>query len=403
MLRPAGSLPQPAPLLLDITRLVWRQWAGRRPTGIDRVCLAYLTHFADRAQAVVQHRHVRRIFDPGVSRQLFHLLEERPKNFRSWLIRTLAGQLLAAGDRGRGRPYFNIGHTGLDDPMMRRWIQTADVLPVYFVHDLIPLSHPEFCRAGEHGRHKQRMRTVLETASGVIGNSQATLDALEQFGLAERLPRPPPLAAWLGSPSFDKPSRPTLPDRPTFVVLGTIEARKNHLLLLNIWSRLIARLGAKSPRLLIIGQRGWEAEDVINRLDRDETLRGHVVEVSGCSDSELAGHLSTARALLFPSLAEGYGLPLIEALGLGVPVIASDLPVLREIGQNIPIFLNPVDERSWETTILDFADASSSARAAQLDRISTFRAPSWTDHFAAVERWLPTLGLDRKPVEDRVD
>ena len=130
-------------------------------------------------------------------------------------------------------------------------------------------------------------------------------------------------------------------------------------------------------------------------LDGDETLRGHVVEISGCSDFELAGHLSTARALLFPSLAEGYGLPLIEALGLGVPVIASDLPVLHEIGQELPMFLSPVDEPGWEAAILDFADATSPARAVQLDRISTFRPPNWADHFAAVERWLPTLGLDR--------
>lgn len=396
MLRPASSaVSGDAPFLLDITRLVWRQWAGRRPTGIDRVCLAYLTHFADRAQAVVQHRHLRRIFGPTVSRQLFQLLEERPKDFRSRLVRALAGQLLARGDHGRGRPYFNIGHTGLDDPMLRRWLLTADVRPIYLVHDLIPLSHPEFCREGERKRHNQRMRTVLETASGLIGNSQATLDALAKFGLAERMPRPPQLAAWLGSTSFDKPLRPILPDRPTFVVLGTIEARKNHLLLLNIWSRLITRFGASAPRLLIIGQRGWEAEEVNNMLDGDETLRGHVVEISGCSDFELAGHLSTARALLFPSLAEGYGLPLIEALGLGVPVIASDLPVLHEIGQEIPMFLSPVDELGWEAAILDFVDATSPARAVQLDRISTFRPPSWADHFAAVERWLPTLGLDR--------
>lgn len=396
MLRPAGSaVPGAKPLLLDITRLVWRQWAGRHPTGIDRVCLAYLTHFGDRAQAVVQHRHLRRIFGPVVSRQLFQLLEERPKDFRSRLVRALAGQLLAKGDHGRGRPYFNIGHTGLDDPMLRRWLLTADVCPIYLVHDLIPLSHPEFCRPGERKRHDQRMRTVLETASGLIGNSQATLDALAQFGFAERLPRPPQLAAWLGSTSFDKPLRPILPGRPTFVVLGTIEARKNHLLLLNIWLRLITRFGASAPRLLIIGQRGWEAAEVISMLDGDETLRGHVVEISGCSDFELAGHLSTARALLFPSLAEGYGLPLIEALGLGVPVIASDLPVLHEIGQELPMFLSPVDEPGWEAAILDFADATSPARAVQLDRISTFRPPNWADHFAAVERWLPTLGLDR--------
>ena len=357
-------------------------------------------HFGDRAQAVVQYGPIRRIFGQRASRELFRLLQERPQNFRRRLVRILAGQLLSGGDQGRGRPYFNIGHTGLDEQMMRHWLQTADVRPIYLVHDLIPLRHPEYCRPGELGRHERRMRTVLETGTGVIGNSQATLDALAEFGLVERLPRPPHLAAWLGTTPLDKPWRPSPTERPTFVILGTIEARKNHQLLLNIWSRLITRFGASAPRLLVIGQRGWEAEEVNNKLDRDETLRGYVVKISGCSDSELAKHLSTARALLFPSFAEGFGLPLIEALSLGVPVIASDLPVLHEIGQEIPMYLSPVDELGWEAAILDFAGASSPARAVQLDRVSTFRPPTWADHFAAVERWLPTLGLDRKPLED---
>lgn len=357
-------------------------------------------HFGDRAQAVVQYGPIRRIFGQRASRELFRLLQEPPQNFRRRLVRILAGQLLSGSDQGRGRPYFNIGHTGLDEQMMRHWLQTADVRPIYLVHDLIPLRHPEYCRPGELGRHERRMRTVLETGIGVIGNSQATLDALAEFGLVERLPRPPHLAAWLGTTPLDKPWRPSPTERPTFVILGTIEARKNHQLLLNIWSRLITRFGASAPRLLVIGQRGWEAEEVNNKLDRDETLRGYVVEISGCSDSELANYLSTARALLFPSFAEGFGLPLIEALSLGVPVIASDLPVLHEIGQEIPMYLSPVDELGWEAAILDFAGASSPARAVQLDRVSTFRPPNWADHFAAVERWLPTLGLDRKPLED---
>jgi hypothetical protein len=56
-------LADEAPLLLDVTRLIWRRWAGGRPTGIDRVCLAYLDHFGSAAQAVIQHPRLRRIMD----------------------------------------------------------------------------------------------------------------------------------------------------------------------------------------------------------------------------------------------------------------------------------------------------------------------------------------------------
>ena len=389
-----------APLLLDVTRLVWRQWAGRRPTGIDRVCLAYLDHFKAKAQAVVQYRHLRRIFGVEVSRKLFGLLEERPRNFRTQLVRLLSKPSSIASNDGRGRPYLNIGHTGLEDPFFRRWVDGANVRAVYLVHDLIPLSHPEFCRDGEHDKHERRMRTVLETASGVIGNSQVTLDALAQFARAEGLPQPPQLPAWLGSPIFEQVTSRALPDRPTFVVLGTIEARKNHLLLLNIWARLIARFGDRAPQLLIIGQRGWEAEQVNGILDRSDTLRGHVVELSRCSDSALAAHLTSARALLFPSMVEGYGLPLIEALELGVPVIASDLPVLHEIGQEIPLFLSPIDGLGWEAAIIDFAQPQSATRDDQLERIKSFKPPSWADHFAKVEQWLPSLGSGDQPAKD---
>jgi glycosyltransferase involved in cell wall biosynthesis len=151
---------------------------------------------------------------------------------------------------------------------------------------------------------------------------------------------------------------------------------------------LIDRLGTSAPRLLIIGQRGWEAESVFNLLDRSEKLRGHVVELSGCSDQELANHLASARALLFPSLAEGYGLPLVEAFARGVPVIVSDLPVFREIAGDMPTYLDPADEAGWEAAILDYAQLDSATRAAQVERIRSFRQPEWNGHFEIVERWL---------------
>ena len=380
-----------APLLFDVTRLIWRRWKGRLPTGIDRVCLAYLRHFGARSQAVIQHRRFRRIIDREASRELFALLEA-PEKFRARLPLGAFRHWRGMRSAGDDRLYLNIGHTGLNSPGFREWVSRSGVRPVYFVHDLIPITHPEFCRPGETGKHMTRMQTVLRTAAGVIGNSQATLDELTFFATEERLPNPPSVAAWLGTDTLAVPSDTVSPDGPTFVVLSTIEARKNHMMLLDIWSRLIDRLGDKAPHLLIIGQRGWEADDVFQRLDTDTKVRGHVIELNDCSDRDLARRMASARALLFPSLAEGYGLPLVEALGSGVPVIASDVPVFREIGGDIPKFVDASASAEWIAAILDYAQDNSASRAAQIERIQGYKAPTWNDHFKTVEAFLATLG-----------
>jgi glycosyltransferase involved in cell wall biosynthesis len=377
--------------LLDATRLIWRRWKGLHPTGIDRVCLAYMRHFGGRAQAVVHHKLFRRILDRRASQRLFALLDGSSADFRRNLTAGLLRHLGGVNEDGSERLYLNIGHTGLDSPGFRDWVSRSKVRPIYFVHDLIPITHLQYCRAGEGEKHRKRMRTVLTTATGVIGNTQATLDELACFGHGEQLPMPPSLAAWLGSDDLPPAKKRMAGRHPNFVVLGTIEARKNHLLLLKIWSRMIDRLGDRTPRLIIIGQRGWEAQPVFDLLDRGDKLKQHVTELNGCSDEELAQRLASARALLFPSRAEGYGLPLVEALAAGVPVIASDLPALREIGGDIPTYLNPLDDDAWEETILDYARIDSDTRSAQLARMDGFRAPDWNSHFERVEPWLASL------------
>jgi glycosyltransferase involved in cell wall biosynthesis len=384
-------MPDDAPYLLDVTRLIWRRWRGRQPTGIDRVALAYLRHFGPRAQAVVQHESFRRILDTQASQELFALLDEPTDRFKATLVLGALGNLRRLHGQGKGRLYLNVGHTGLDSAGFRTWVGDASVRPVYLVHDIIPVTHPEFCRAGEDARHKERMRTVVRTGAGVIANSRATLHDLSHFAALERLDMPASMAAWLGTEPLPATTGSQLPERSTFVTIGTIEARKNHMLLLKIWSRLINKMGSDAPQLLIIGQRGWEAEPVFRLLDADEKLRGHVVELGRCSDEDIARHLASARALLFPSLAEGYGLPLMEALGMGVPAVVSDLPVFREICGAMPDYLNARDERAWEAAILDYSSPASAARAAQLKRIEGYRPPDWTTHFNQVEAWLTGL------------
>jgi glycosyltransferase involved in cell wall biosynthesis len=168
-------------------------------------------------------------------------------------------------------------------------------------------------------------------------------------------------------------------------MLSTIEPRKNHWMILQVWRRLIERHGAAAPRLVVVGQRGWECENVLDLLERCESLRGFVLEKPVCSDSELVTYLRHAQALLFPSFVEGYGLPLVEALSLGVPAIASDLPVFREIATDIPEYLDPLDAIGWLRCIESFCQPDSPLRQSQLLKMSRFTPPAWAKHFETFE------------------
>jgi len=168
------------------------------------------------------------------------------------------------------------------------------------------------------------------------------------------------------------------------VMLGTLEARKNHLLMLRLWQRLVATDPAMAPRLLLIGRRGWENQAVFNLLDRCPELRGHVRECPGLNDAQVQALLRGARALLNPSFAEGYGLPVAEALALGVPVLASDLPAHREVAGTAAEFLDPLDGPAWLQAILDYAQPQSKRRSAARRALRRFRPPQWQTHFEQV-------------------
>lgn len=378
--------------LLDVSRLIWRIWSGRLPTGIDRVCLAYLDHFASRAQAVVQKGALRRILSPDASDRLFALLAQGGPGFRRSLTAMVSTLALSAGANGAhaGRIYLNIGHTGLDAATLPDWIARNGLKAVYLVHDLIPISHPEFCRAGESEKHARRMTNALRSAAGIISNSQATLGELRTFAAASQVPMPASVVAWLAKPDHPAAVDSAVLELPYFVAVGTIEGRKNHILLLQIWQRLASGLGDATPKLVIIGQRGWEADHARAMLDRGFGIAGHVEELGRCPDAELARLIAGARALLMPSFVEGFGLPIIEALEFGTPVIASDQPVFREIAGDIPTYLDPLDGPGWERAILDFMGECPELLR-QLGRMAEFVAPDWPTHFAIVENWLRTL------------
>jgi len=84
-------------------------------------------------------------------------------------------------------------------------------------------------------------------------------------------------------------------------------------------------------------------------------------------------------------------MPLIEALMLGVPAIVSDLPVFREVSGDVPEFIDPLDAKRWGEVVLDFTRPDSKLRALQLERMSRFKEPTWSEHFAIVDNLIARL------------
>ena len=390
-------------VILDITRLLSRV-LHPTPTGVDRVEMAYarglLAAVPDRLLFAAVHpsgfygrlptRAVTRFLDATEQRWRDEGLGGQSlRLFAAKALTSLRPRLAKASDKSI---YLQPSPNNLIKPArMRGFLKRENARLVCLVHDLIPIQYPEYARAGGADLHARRMWTVASLADGIVANSHATLAALDPW--LDRAGRNPLTAvAHLGT-EIRMPAGPYAGDRPYFVCVGTIEPRKNHLLLLHLWRAMAEQRGVDAvPRLILIGRRGWENEQVIDLLERCPSLVGCVEEHSGLPDSRVQAMIAGARGLLLPSFAEGYGMPVTEALALGVPVLCSDLPALREAGGNVPLFLDPLDGPAWQRAIDDLAAPDSAERAAQRQRLVDWHAPTWPQHIAIVLELLHKLG-----------
>ncbi len=297
--------------------------------------------------------------------------------------------------RRNGGCFFGISHSMLGrTAYMAALAKQENLKRVLFIHDTIPCDYPEYCREHEGAKHLLRLRNAFRHATHLVVNSEYTARRLEHWrqvlGGAEVPVEVIPIGVdegLLDHARYQQP--PFVAKRPYFVMLGTIEPRKNHGLLLHLWRHFVETMRPDEiPELILVGRRGWDNESVFRHLDRCESLRGHVREMNGVLDDELWPLLRGARAMLFPSFVEGWGMPMVEALALGVPVIGSDIPPFREAGQGIPELLSPLDGNGWAARVLEYAARGSLARKEQKERLVNFRPPSWERHFDKLAGWI---------------
>ncbi|CEG59047.1 glycosyltransferase family 4 protein [Legionella fallonii] len=380
-------------IVIDISSLINDFRRKRSLHGVTRVTLAYLHYYLDNMQALVRLKKRVIIFPKEISKEVALLLLSWDLSRLSELIRIVIKGILSSR---RALPSTNCfllktDHGGFKNPNYIKAINDKQLRLLVVIHDLIPILYPEYCASSNSPRFSQCLSVILEHAKGILAVSNATHSDLSNYVLSTRKNCPPVITATLApgiSPGLpiDKP----LIDEPYFITISAIGPRKNHLLLLRIWRNLINKLGSKTPKLVIVGMRNNPCWNTLAMLDRCEALRDFVIETEA-SDKELANYLCYARALLFPSFLEGYGLPLVEALSVNVPVIASDLAVFREIAGAVPDFLDPLDGKGWMEYIENYAQEDSSLRRAQMQRMTNFCAPKWHEHFAKVDVFMNEL------------
>jgi glycosyltransferase involved in cell wall biosynthesis len=222
---------------------------------------------------------------------------------------------------------------------------------VFAVYDVLPLKQPQLFPPEIERMVRRWLETLSESADGLVCISRTVADeVLEWLSTVKRkkvralrvgfFHLGADLAASLPTRGVSEESGPlvnSIRRRPTFLMVGTVEPRKGHRQALAAMERLWAQ--GVDANLVIVGKKGWMMDDLADRIEQYPEYNNRLIWLQSISDETLEEVYRSARALLVASEGEGFGLPLVEAAKHGLPIIARDIPVFREVaGENAHYF-----------------------------------------------------------------
>ena len=359
---------------LDISQLL----ADPRRTGIQRAERELIRHWPVPAPLVPCR------YDP-----VTHTMRELPAEVFGVLCAD-AGPGGRDAELARLRPFAQPGRAIVPDrllnaelfPDRRRaaYYRCRDQASFWVVYDFLPWLHPDWFGTGTAAMFMPYLRALRE-----VGNlafiSQRTRDDCGARILHR--PQTGPVIP-MGADGLGLERQAFSPARRTVVMLGTIETRKNAVAAIRAFQRLWAEgLEAELVMVGLLPTEPSEERSLIEQLAPNLPFR----LLSGLPDAGVRAALRDARALLFPSIGEGYGIPPMEALHAGIPVIVSaDLPALEGVGKAGCVLLDPPDAASIAAAVRHVLNDDAARRlwAEAAGRV----APSWRDFAAGIAHWV---------------
>lgn len=261
--------------------------------------------------------------------------------------------------------------------------RTLDAELQVVVHDLVHLRHPQWAPRDEALKAASAHEAILTSADRVLVFSQSTARDIAAASTERGLVVHD--IGWIsqGTAFVPAPAEPAgldvLADRPFVLFVSSIATRKNHQFIAEVWSRLAAELGKALPRLLFVGRAAPDQMEALDRISRNAALEDHLIHVAGASDGQLAWLYERCLFTVFPSMYEGWGLPVSESLAFGKVCLASSASSIPEAAGGVTPLLDPLDIAAWCAAVRTFVqDRESLARAEGRVR-DGYRPVSWEE------------------------
>ncbi|WP_182040614.1 MULTISPECIES: glycosyltransferase family 4 protein [Bombella] len=226
----------------------------------------------------------------------------------------------------------------------------------FLIHDILPIRFPKWFSRRMVVRYKIWLDVIVSLSEGFFCNSEYTKSELrnlieDRYGLCDRFRYS---VIDMGF-SFKKDESILVPrervnfsfDENYIIMVGTIEPRKGHLDIIEAYSSYMRDFKRGNDfNLVLIGKKGWKVDNVISCLEKNELYNKKIFWFSDVKDGELDYFYRKCRGLIMASYDEGYGLPIVEALSYGKPVLARNIPVFRPHAKNGVVFFENVTDKT---------------------------------------------------------
>lgn len=254
------------------------------------------------------------------------------------------------------------------------------------IHDLTYIFYPDMVESKNLAYLQKAVPQAINQSDFLITVSETSKKSLvDIFGINPDLcivtPIPPdPIFFSATELSDGQRNKYGIPNAPYFLFLGNIEPRKNLSLLIDAYLKLEVNIRRAHP-LVIAGAVGWKSTEVGKKID-EARQNGDTIITPGYIDEEDKQSLfKSARLFIFPSIYEGYGIPPVEAMAAGTPVVLSDIPVLREVGRNFATYADPTNSDSLAEAIANSIKNSTSQSTEAKEYV---RSLNWGDNISSI-------------------
>jgi glycosyltransferase involved in cell wall biosynthesis len=295
------------------------------------------------------------------------------------------GEYLLAG----GAWMQNPGYVRDVVDFCRAYDQRLNIL----IYDLIPVEFPFWSRPGYSGVFEQHLQILLEHADRIMAISKTAEESLHAHCAGVLGYKPEVTVIRLGDDLAESPtlhenqdagSRPRsaslLPSVHNFALcVGAIHGRKNYQLLYAAWLKLVEDMQSRAPHLVIVGGTQIGGDEVRRAFEEDKRINQYIHVLDDANDDQLADLYRRCAFTLYPSLAEGWGLPVAESLNHGKICLASDIPSIREFVPDARDLLDPTDLKSWVARIRLYATSQITRRTREDEIRSCYVQKSWRD------------------------